>query len=165
MDDCIGKIRLVAFTVGAIITSTGCSHRQPLTHTSPPSTRDAGAVPPGCSPLHGGVAASPSRPPRWQRGAELGATSDSSAQVILYVVSARDSTPVAEARIFLGPMEPRSQAVTDATGYARLRVVPGRIPVTVFRVGFQRYTDTVSVRGGHADTLQLALGTERICFM
>jgi hypothetical protein len=85
--------------------------------------------------------------------------------VILFVVSARDSTPVSEARIFLGPIEPRSQALTDAAGYARLRVVPGRFPVTVFRVGFQRYTDTVSVRGGHADTLQLALGTERICFM
>ena len=103
----------------------------------------------------------------WRRGAALGPNlSDSASLVVIHVVSARDGTPVEEARVLLGPSTSvPSQAVTGANGYAVARVTPGRVPLRVFRLGFQRYADTVTVRAGYADTLQLGLGTERICYM
>jgi len=167
MDRCIGRIRRVALVVGTVAALTGCARRQQGAPAPPEATRDTGDFPPGCSPLHGGIAATPPAPPQWRPGAALGPNfSDSASLVILHVVSARDGTPVEEAYVLLGPSTsvPR-QAVTRATGYAVARVTPGRLPLRVFRLGFQRYADTVTVRGGYADTLQLGLGTELICFM
>lgn len=167
MDRCIGRIPRAVLIFCAITTLTGCAHRQQGAPAPPEATRDSDGVPPGCSPLHGGIPATPPAPPLWQRGAALGPNfSDSASLVVLHVVSARDGTPVEEARVLFGPSTsvPR-QAVTNATGYATARLTPGRMPLRVFRLGFQRYADTVTVRRGYADTLQLGLGTERICYM
>lgn len=167
MDRCIGRIPRVALILGAVTALTACAHRPPGAPAPPEATTDTGGVPPGCSPLHGGIAATPPAPPLWRRGAALGPSfADSASLVILYVVSARDGMPVEEARVLLGPSTsvPR-QAVTRTTGYAVARVSSGRVPLRVFRLGFQPYADTVTIRGGYADTLQLGLGIERICYM
>lgn len=167
MRRCIRGIQSVALILSAVTSLLGCAGRRQGAPAPPEATTDTGGVPPGCSPLHGGIAATPPAPPLWRRGAALGPnSSDSVSLVILQVVSARDGAPVEEARVLLGPSTSVSrQAVTRVTGYAVARVTPGRMQVRVFRLGFQRYADTVTIRGGYADTLQLGLGIERICYM
>lgn len=167
MDRRTGWVPRVALIFGTIMSLMGCAGRWQGAPAPPEAARDSDGTPPGCSPLHGGIAATPPAPPLWRRGAALGPNfSDSASLVIVHVVSARDGTPVAVARVLFGPSSsvPR-QAVTDATGYAVARVSAGHVPLRVVRLGFQTYADTVTVRGGYADTLLLGLGIERICYM
>jgi hypothetical protein len=108
----------------------------------------------------------PPTPPRWHRAATLSAGfADSVAVVIVQVISARDSTPVENAQILLGPRSPvPHQALSDSAGHAVLRVPSGRVSVLVHALGFPAYSDTVTVRAGYADTLRLGLGRDRVCF-
>jgi len=129
----------------------------------PPMPADAG-VPAGCSPMHGGQPETPRTRPEWRTGAPLVGGETTSALVIVQVVSARDTTPVETARVVLGAPTVGSTAITDNGGHATLHVLSGKLPVLVYRIGYQRYADTVNVRGGFADTLRLGMGNDRICF-
>ncbi len=162
----MGPTRRVALAFGTIVALAACMSRRPVPSALPTIRSEADAVPVGCSPLHGGSPAVPPAAPTWRRGTALGvASADSAALVILYVVSARDTTPVEDASVLLGPSGPvPRQAISDATGHAIARVAPGRMPVIVHRVGFLAYSDTVTIRAGSADTLRLGLGSARICF-
>jgi hypothetical protein len=139
---------------------SACAGRAQPTPQSLVST----AVPPGCSPMHGGIPESPRNPPVWRTGGRLTVVDSSSAPIIVLVVRALDGSPVEGALVNLGPAPVRT-IVTDPSGHAAARVPPGRVPVRVLRVGYQPYGDTVTVRGGFADTLRLGLGPDRVCFM
>ena len=51
-------------------------------------------IPPGCSPMHGGVPETPSKAPVWRNGAPLSTTNGESALVVIRAVRALDSLPL-----------------------------------------------------------------------
>jgi hypothetical protein len=79
-----------------------------------------------------------------------------------------DSSSVADARVAFGDTQgeaaPRA-VTTDDKGFAVVRARVGAQLVRVYRVGFKRYLDSVTIRRGFSDTLRLGLGTDQICFM
>jgi hypothetical protein len=113
--------------------------------------------------MHGGISATERRRPSWQRGARALAPDDS-ASVVVRVVFGRDKRGLGDARVIFGSLQsPIATALTDTSGFVRLRVPAARLAVAVVRVGFHRYTDTVLVRSGFRDTLLLGLGNDQVC--
>jgi hypothetical protein len=81
------------------------------------------------------------------------------------VVRALDGLPLEGAMVDLDTPGTLRTMVTDVTGHVIVRVRTGRVPILARRMGYKRYVDTITVRGGFADTLRLGLGTDKICFM
>jgi len=156
-------VKATTFLVVGVAALTAC-----VRHPNPAAQAPGSdVVPPGCSPMHGGIPETPRNPPVWRRGASVGTSDSSSALVVVQVVRALDGSPVEQARVvFGGAGTVRAVSVeTDANGYATARTATGSVPVVAYRIGFRRYSDTVIVRGAFADTLRLGLGSDRICFM
>src|SRR3569833_3524009 len=121
------------------------------------------AIPQDCSPVHGGVAVTPARPASWTRGERTLVPNDS-AIVLIRVTHGRDERGLDYARVIFGDVRaPTATAYTDPTGLARVRLPEGNIAMTILRLGFNRYDDTISIRGGVADTLTVGMGSGPIC--
>jgi hypothetical protein len=115
--------------------------------------------------MHGGIPETLGKTPIWHRGAPLVDTRGGSAPVVVRVLRGLDSLPLSDARVIFGAASKLVRALpTDSNGYAMVYLPAGRTPVLALRLGHKRLTDTVTVRGGFADTLWLRLGTEKICF-
>jgi hypothetical protein len=134
-------------------------------HGSASSTQDASGIPSGCSPMHGGIPETPGKAPVWRRGAPLATLRRDSALIVVQIVRAPDSLPLSEAHVIFGTAPDLVRApATDVHGYTVVHLAAGRAPMLALRIGHKRLTDTITVRGGSADTLWLGLGTEKICF-
>ena len=115
--------------------------------------------------MHGGQVETKAIPARWQRGTRIGPDTGRVVSIAFQVFSAANNQPVSGATIFVGPPSPAGlQLMTDDNGVANARVSAGTYPLTVYRLSFRKYVDTVTVRAGFADTLLVGLGTDRICF-
>jgi hypothetical protein len=140
---------------------TACARQ----HGAAASVQDAAGIPPGCSPMHGGMPETPGKPPVWHRGAPLSTAHGDSALVVVHIVRGLDSLPLNDAHVVFGAAPNLIRArPTDASGYTVVHILPGGSPLVAVRVGHKRLTDTVTIRRGFADTLWLGLGTEKICF-
>jgi hypothetical protein len=116
--------------------------------------------------MHGGMPETANQAPIWRAGARLATSQAESAFVIIHVVRALDTLSLSDASIAFATAGTPMRAVrTDESGRAAVHLKAGRLSLTVAHMGNKRYIDTVTVRGGFADTLRIGLGTERICFM
>ena len=107
----------------------------------------------------------PSKAPVWRNGAPLSTPNRDSTVVVIRAIRALDSLPLSDTRVIFGTASNLVRAVpTDESGYTAVHLPAGRTPVLAPRIGHKRLTDTVTVRGGFADTLWLGLGTDKICF-
>ena len=150
---------LLLATLGA------CTRRVQPASEAAPETPGSTTVPPGCSPMHGGMPESPRDRPVWQNGARLEASDSGSAPIVMLVVRALDGLPLEGAMVDLDTPGTFRTVVTDVSGHVTARVRTGRVPILARRMGYKRYVDTITVRGGFADTVRLGLGTDKICFM
>ena len=115
--------------------------------------------------MHGGQEETKAIPARWRRDMRVGPDTGRAALLSFPVFSAASTQPVSDAIIFVGPPSPAAlRLMTDDNGGATVLVSRGTYPLTVYRVSFKKYFDTVTVRAGFADTLLIGLGTDKICF-
>ena len=158
--------RGLAVAAGLALAATACYPRQRGGSSLGPSA-NASVIPHGCSPLHGGIPGTAAKPARWRQGARRPSTTSSPTVITVHALRAADGSPVADAHVSLAndPASSPLGSLTDSTGYAIVHATAGRAVVRVLRVGASRYVDTVTVRAGFADTLQLLLGTDPLCFM
>ena len=153
--------RLVA--VLPLVTACGVTRAPPRQSSVVEAT-----VPAGCSPMHGGIPGSSPQASSWRRGLPRPQTLGDSTTITIQVVSATDGSPLGQAMVgFLAnETDVLSRGVTtDDAGYATARVRVGLSLARVYRLGFTRYTESVTVRAHFADTLRLGLGAQTICFM
>ena len=116
-----------------------------------------------CSALHGAndVNAYASNPPRWYLGTQVDSllAATGRGRIVAIVYGAKDRKNLADAYVRLD----LKGAGTDSVGFARLLATAGKHALAILRVGYDRWDDSIVVRAGHTDTLEVGLGNSPIC--
>jgi hypothetical protein len=101
-------------------------------------------------------------------------------RLVIQLVSASDSMPVAHTRVMLTPLAPTTAGsnpgtpvgspgptiilVPDGSGVARTTVRAGRYAARSIGIGYVERSDTIATRAGVADTLRLDMRQPLFCF-
>jgi hypothetical protein len=132
-----------------------------------------------CSPMHNPPVQRlpPLEPLVWHRGARV--TDSDVARLVVLMSSTSNGTPIGTTRVSLTRLLPTSSPpdggttghapqkaiwlAPDSAESATALVPPGRYAVRSIGIGYVERRDTVDVRGGFADTLQLDMRRSLIC--
>ena len=122
--------------------------------------------PSGCSPLHGGFPGTRPSPviTAQGKGSDEGLIARGRGRLIVRVYSAADTAPVLDAHVLGVVQAPgRFGAFTNAAGFATLELPSGRHAVSVRRIGFAAWKDSLDVRLGRIDSVFIGLGVAPVC--
>jgi hypothetical protein len=137
---------------------------EPPKPPNPPA--DNRGLPPGCSPMHGGIPATPDAPPRWF----LATTSDSAlvaqrlGRVLVFVDSGTSAVSIRDASVVLNAERGWVSGMRLDATRSRFDAKAGRYRMLVRQMLYDRWSDSVTIREGYADTLRVGLGRPKICF-
>src|SRR5690348_16072122 len=135
-------MRLACFgLLAAVACHSSSATLSPQVSPLPQASKAEGArVPPGCSPMHGGVAGAPGNPARW-RFANVVAhqlEARNRGMLVVFADSSVSNNPIQSFILQLsGADVPPRNSISRAPGTAvTIEVPPGRFAVTIREVGF-----------------------------
>lgn len=124
-------------------------------------------VPPGCSPMHGGLPEIPNAPARWFLSTTVDSVLDRQqlGRLVVRVESSMSNARIeaASVHLFVTPQSMTSGVRLDAA-QVRFDVRASRYHLLARRLGNTSWSDLVTVRQGYVDTLVVGLGRMKICF-
>jgi hypothetical protein len=118
-----------------------------------------------CPPIHGGYPGFKAAPLRLSRAQRADSVLNANARgrLVVRTYSARDTKVVANAEAALLPHTPNAGRMKGDSGVVILEAPPGRYQLIVRRIGYDRWTDSVTLRSGFQDSALVGLGEPPVC--